>query len=304
MDGTVIIAEVVSDGPGWLVIHAQADGKPGPILGYSPVADGSNADVAVGIDAASATEILYAMLHSDAGEPGIWEFPDGPDAPVKVGEQVVTPAFAITSGLAAAEGAITPSVTVTDQGLTDGRVVIAEVMSDGPGWLVIHAQADGKPGAILGYSPVADGANSNVAVQLDLTAATSTLYAMLHTDAGLAGTWEFPGGADAPVMVNDQILSPAFNLQAASGEAEVEIEDFQFRPKVLVIRAGTTVKWSNKDVAVHTATSDTGLWDSGSLANGEEYFFTFTEPGVYPYYCIPHGAPGGQGMAATVIVLQ
>ena len=48
-----------------------------------------------------------------------------------------------------------PSVTVADQEIVDGKVTIAEVVSDGPGWLVIHAQADGKPGPILGYSPVA-----------------------------------------------------------------------------------------------------------------------------------------------------
>jgi plastocyanin len=304
VDGKVIITEVVSDGPGWLVIHAQADGKPGPILGYSPVADGSSTDAVVEIDIASATGTLYAMLHTDAGTVGTWEFPDGPDTPVKIGEQVVTPAFTVTGGLPTAEEATTPSVTVSDQELEDGNVLVAEVVSDGPGWLVIHAQADGKPGPILGYSPVADGSNSNVAAQIDLTAATTTLYAMLHTDAGMVGTWEFPGGADTPVMVNEQVVSPAFDLQVTSGEAEVEIEDFQFRPKVLVIRTGTTVKWSNKDGVVHTATSDTGLWDSGSLAKGEEFSFTFSEPGVYPYYCIPHGGPGGQGMAATIIVLQ
>jgi plastocyanin len=90
----------------------------------------------------------------------------------------------------------------------------------------------------------------------------------------------------------------------ASGEAEVEMEDFQFNPGVLVIRAGTTVKFSNKDEAQHTATSDTGVWDSGYLSKGEDFFITFTEPGLYPYYCIPHGSPGGNGMAATIIVLQ
>jgi plastocyanin len=304
VDGAVTIAEVVSDGLGWLVIHAQADGGPGLILGYSPVADGNNADVMVEIDASNATGTLYAMLHTDAGQEGTWEFPGGPDTPVTVGDQVVTPAFTITGGLPAMEEAVTPSVTVADQGLVDGAVTIAEIVSDGPGWLVIHAQADGGPGPILGHSPVADGVNNNVVVQLDLAAATTTLYAMLHTDAGQVGTWEFPGGDDAPVRVGDQVVSPAFSLQVASGEAEVEMEDFQFNPGVLVIRAGTTVKWSNKDDVAHTATSDTDLWDSGSLAKGEDYSFTFTEPGVYPYYCIPHGAPGGVGMAATIIVLK
>ena len=332
VDGKVTIAEVVSDGPGWLVIHAQADGNPGPVLGYSPVVDGANAGVMVEIDAARATETLYAMLHTDAGEVGTWEFPEGPDAPVNVGEQVITPAFVVTGGLATVEESIIPSVTVADQEIVEDQVTITEVVSNGPGWLVIHAQADGKPGPILGYSAVSDGTNAAVMVAIDTSSATETLYAMLHTDAGELGTWEFPNGPDAPVLVGEQVVTPAFKVskQAAASqsaptaiatapssagsaipegavvvtgdEAEVEMEDFQFNPQVLVIRPGTAVKFANKDEAQHTATSDTGVFDSGYLSKGEEYFYTFTEPGTYPYYCIPHGGPGGQGMAATIIV--
>jgi plastocyanin len=231
----------------------------------------------------------------------------------------------------AAETMITPAVTVSDQEVVDGTVVVDEVVSKGSGWVVIHAQADGKPGSILGYSPVADGINAEVTVAIDASGASETLYAMLHTDGGKVGAWEFPNGPDTPVMVGEQMVSPAFVVrqQAAASqtapaatftpqsssvseipgavvvtgdEAEVEMEDFQFRPKVLVIRPGTTVKFANKDGVQHTATSDTGVFDSGYLSKGEEYTFTFTEPGTFPYYCIPHGGPGGVGMSATIIV--
>jgi plastocyanin len=233
---------------------------------------------------------------------------------------------------APAEAAITPAVTVIDQEIVEDSVIIAEVVSDGPGWLVIHTQVDGKPGPILGYSAVSGGANSAVKVTIDTSSATETLYAMLHTDAGEIGTWEFPNGPDTPVMVGEQIVTPAFRVSKQAGdsqsppaaaatapssagsaipagamvvtgdEAEVEMEDFQFIPKVLVIRPGTTVKFANKDRVQHTATSDTGVFDSGYLSKGQEYFYTFTVPGTYPYYCIPHGGPGGQGMAAIIIV--
>jgi len=102
-NGTVVVADVVSAGPGWLVIHAQAEGKPGPILGFSPVVDGNNQNVLVEIESAAATETLYAMLHVDAGEIGQWEFPDGPDAPVKVDEKVVTPPFKVLAAMTASE---------------------------------------------------------------------------------------------------------------------------------------------------------------------------------------------------------
>ena len=300
VDGAVVVAEVVSNGPGWLVVHAQADGKPGPILGYSPVSDGMNTNVKVEIDLAGATETLYAMLHTDAGTVGTWEFPGGPDTPVTVDEKVVTPPFFVTGGLMAAH---TPAVMVADQEIVDGAVMVAEVVSNGPGWLVIHAQADGKPGPILGYSPVNDGTNSDVKVELDLAGATETLYAMLHTDGGKVGTWEFPGGPDAPITVDEQVVTPPFKLLAAAGELQIAMEGFSFAPAVAVVKAGTAVTWVNKDNARHMATADDGLWDSGLFGKDGSFSYTFDQPGVYPYYCKPHGGPGGQGMSATVIVL-
>jgi plastocyanin len=236
-----------------------------------------------------------------------------------------------------APAAITPSVTVADQAIVDGMVEVARVVSDGPGWLVIHAEQDGNPGPVLGYSPIAEGESVDVAVMIDPQQATEILYAMLHTDAGVVGAYEFPG-ADVPVLVDGQMVSPAFMLtgglaaapvaetatteptsapsvepteaaetatgaDAEQGEAEVELEDFQFAPSVLMVKVGTTVKFSNKDDVVHTVTSDTGLFDSGSLRKGEEFFYTFSEVGEFPYYCAPHGGPGGLGMAGTVVVI-
>jgi plastocyanin len=95
--------------------------------------------------------------------------------------------------------------------------------------------------------------------------------------------------------------APAFGV--VSGEGEVDLEDFSFRPQVLTVRVGTVVKFSNKDRAVHTVTSDTGLFDSGSLNKGDDYFYTFTQVGEYPYYCAPHGGPGGQGMSGKIVVV-
>ncbi len=204
VNGQVTVDKVVSDGPGWIVIHAQADGKPGPILGYSQVSDGENDNVAVQIDATQATPVLYAMLHTDAGIIGTFEFPNGADTPVSVDGQVVTPAFNVTVG-----------VGVADQEIIDGTVTVARVFSQGPGWIVIHAQADGKPGPILGYSPVVNGENKDVVVRIDQSQVTDTLYAMLHVDAGIVGTFEFPNGADVPVKVGDTIITPSFSVMGA-----------------------------------------------------------------------------------------
>ncbi len=107
--GTVTIASVTSDTAGWLVIHAQADGRPGPILGQTQVAAGESSDVVVDIDPDGATDTLYAMLHVDAGAEGEFEFPDGADGPATDADgNVVTPSFALTGGQTASEAAAMP----------------------------------------------------------------------------------------------------------------------------------------------------------------------------------------------------
>jgi plastocyanin len=298
-EANVLIAEAVSVGPGWLVIHAQQDGRPGPVLGFAALEDGLNQDVSVEIDTANVTAVLYAMLHTDAGQIGTYEFP-GDDIPVTVDDQVVSPSFGVQSPVEEATGL---SIEVADQGLEDGTVTVAQVVSEGPGWLVIHAQQDGSPGPVLGYSPVEHGANQGVVVEIDLLGVTGVLYAMLHTDAGEVGTYEFPGD-DTPVTVDDQVVMSAFDLTAPTDEVQVEMIDFAFAPKIVVVKVGATVAWPNQDGAIeHTTTSDTGIWDSGLYAGGESFSFTFDEPGIYPYYCVPHGAPGGVGMAGTVVVI-
>lgn len=224
-EGTIVVDEVTSAGPGWLVIHASADGKPGAILGFSPVGEGANEDVVVKIDESAATDQLFAMLHVDAGQVGTFEFPDGPDAPAKAGDSIVNVPFKLESQQGeSAEMEETPMVAVSDQDASDGSVSIEKVIASAPGWLVIHVSADGKPGAIIGYSAVPAGHSENVEVKIDAAAATEQLFAMLHTDAGQMGTFEFPDGPDAPVKVADGIVNVPFENTASMSESGATIK--------------------------------------------------------------------------------
>lgn len=63
----------------------------------------------------------------------------------------------------------------------------------------------------------------------------------------------------------------------------------------LTVPVGTTVTWINDDSTPHTATSDTGVWDSGTLNQGGQFSFTFSNPGTYPYYCTIHGRTSMSG---------
>ncbi len=199
-DDSVTIAKIVSDGPGWMVIHKDSGGAPGPVVGYAAVKKGGSDNVVVKIDAYSATPALYAMLHKDLGAVGTYEFP-GPDVPVMVKGAMVSPAFKVSD--------LDPRVLVKDQVIQDGSVTVDEVLSNGPGWVVIHADNKGAPGAVIGHAAAPDGLTLNLAVRIDTKKATPTLFAMLHTDAGTVGSYEFPG-PDGPTMVDGKMVSPPF----------------------------------------------------------------------------------------------
>jgi len=152
------------------------------------------------------------------------------------------PASAADNTTDGSTSSVTPSVTVSDQAISGDSVVIAEVISEGPGWLVIHAQADGKPGPILGYSAVAAGANENVSVQIETAKATETLYAMLHMDAGEAGVFEFPEGPDGPVTVDGKVVTPPFSVSGlAAAEASISLAQNADLGMIMVDAEGFTL---------------------------------------------------------------
>jgi plastocyanin len=75
--------------------------------------------------------------------------------------------------------------------------------------------------------------------------------------------------------------------------ARVVMKDLAFVPKVVRIKAGTTVVWTNQDDVVHTVTSgttaDDGVWvSSPGIAGGKSFSHTFAVPGTFPYFCKPH----------------
>ena len=75
---------------------------------------------------------------------------------------------------------------------------------------------------------------------------------------------------------------------------------YGFSPDVITIVIGknNTVFWTNDDVSIHTATSDTaGVFDTGNINGGNSAQFTFTTPGTFTYHCTYHA-----WMQGTIIV--
>lgn len=106
--------------------------------------------------------------------------------------------------------------------------------------------------------------------------------------------------APAPTTSTPAPAGPAPTTPApapVAGSSAVSLGDNFFSPASLTVTPGTTVTWRNTGKRPHSVTSDTGLWDSGTLTGGQSFSYTFQNAGTYSYGCVFH-----DGMVGTVIV--
>ena len=112
-----------------------------------------------------------------------------------------------------------------------------------------------------------------------------------------------------------QVSQQTAQAMGAGNVLAVEMNDnLRFAPTEITIKAGDTVEWRNIGSVRHTVTADPGrapgsknielpasaeTFDSGWVKGGQSFRYTFSEPGVYRYICLPHE---GARMFGTVIV--
>ncbi len=120
------------------------------------------------------------------------------------------------------------------------------------------------------------------------------------------------------VNVSPQVTQNPQQTAQATGAGNiivVELNDkLRFVPTEIIIKAGDTVEWRNIGSIPHTVTADprrapssrnvelpdgAEAFDSGWVMGGQWFRYTFSEPGVYRYVCLPHERTR---MLGTVIV--
>ena len=69
---------------------------------------------------------------------------------------------------------------------------------------------------------------------------------------------------------------------------EVRVDNFTFTPETLTVSVNSAVTWLNKDDIPHVIASNDGLFKSKALDTDQQYSFTFTKAGTYPYFCAIH----------------
>lgn len=79
---------------GWVVIYNKESGQKGAVLGYAPLAAGTDSRIKIIIDKTKVTPSLVAVLHYDRGQKDVFEFP-GSDGPVFKDQKLIEQEFTI-----------------------------------------------------------------------------------------------------------------------------------------------------------------------------------------------------------------
>jgi plastocyanin len=113
-------------------------------------------------------------------------------------------------------------------------------------------------------------------------------------DGGTSATSKPP--STTTTAPSSTTASTTTRAKPVEGDA-VTVKDFSFQPENLQVSVGTTVTWTNRDSATHTASADDGLFDTKSMRPGTSHTFTFERAGTFTYHCNIHPT-----MTAEIIV--
>ena len=222
-NGVAVIDEVIAAEDGWIVVYKRADLATDMIVGYAPVAKGTNQGVRVTLDNARLKDIstLWVRLHVDQGKKGVFEWGRGKplaDFPAAENGQPVITTFGTTGS--GADLALTPAISVKSQATNANSIVFDSVTTPVDGWVVIYKDATLRPSEIVGHVPVYHGVNRNVkaAIEAWRIGKNNTLWAALYEDKATQKLMEVGHmgltRGDPLYMYNGQPVIVAFGSQA------------------------------------------------------------------------------------------
>lgn len=182
----VIVASVTMPSAGFVVLQSDASGTPGEVLGVSDlIGRGTVAGVVVPLFfPLEERRVVHATLHidMDGDRQFRYEPPDDfIDLPATLADGSPATATAAIDLLAPLAPA---AITLADQRSAGATVVVAEVTLPAAGFVALHADEDGVPGAVLALSDLLpEGTSREVELTLyqplDMT---QQVFAVLYVD--------------------------------------------------------------------------------------------------------------------------
>jgi plastocyanin len=106
--------------------------------------------------------------------------------------------------------------------------------------------------------------------------------------ASLTRSWAGALAASLLALLSQTAPASAQSSAIISVGDGQQISEYQFAPASIEARAGDTITWTNTGTQVHAITTADGSFDSGALAPGQSFSFSFANPGTYAYVCNPH----------------
>lgn len=212
-----------------------------------------------------------------------------------------------------------PSFIIVNQGdtvhltLIDNDTVAHDFVIGPPYNIIVNATVKGLINDLTGQAFTTPARNNSPGVTV--TGTPGSVTATYSFVANYSGIFEFVCTYHAQVgMIGylavlpnagyKQSTSAATTSQASTSSGAVAVSiapgagvppSKGFAPDniTVVIGLNNTVTWTNNDASVHTVTSTTvpagaSPFDSGLLAQGGTFTYTFVTPGVYDYHCTIH----------------
>ena len=98
-----------------------------------------------------------------------------------------------------------------------------------------------------------------------------------------------PAGSGSAIQVSILAGSGTYQPDNAADEFAPTESPADYSVNDLMVELGTTVTWTNNDASMpHTVTAVDGSFDSGQLAAGQSFSYTFDKPGEFEYFCTLH----------------
>jgi len=206
----LVVKRVLSPTDGWVVVHADMNGKPGLRVGLAHVKKGESVNVKVKLKDLTTPKVIVAV-HADRGTKDKFDFDMmnkemSMDRPFFVNEKELALVANVREfGVPAAAGKA--SVEASDQVGATKELVIASAVAPTDAWIVVHLEKDGGPGGRVGLVHIPAGESLNTTVALEPLPLTGNLLVAIHADRADPGLFNFDmedkvNSADTPFFVD------------------------------------------------------------------------------------------------------
>lgn len=217
----LVVARVLAPEDGWVVVHADDNGKPGVRVGLKAVDKGESTNVKVELEDVTTAKVIVAV-HADRAEDDEFDFDMmakemSPDRPFFVNEKELAAVVTVREyGVRVGEGEA--AIEVAAQPGAKGTLAVERALAPTGAWVVVHADDDGAPGSRVGLLQIPSGESTALTVPLYPVPLTDDLFVAVHADRGEAGLFEFDmmdklSSPDQPFFIGEEEVATKVSVK-------------------------------------------------------------------------------------------